>query len=152
METSADPEPPENVRKYKLLNFVARWFGLSVVAGRVMPIMFGQKFLNDPARAAQREEWKRYMLANDRIGITRAVMGSIDRNGVYDEIEKITAPTLIIVGDQDVAVVPAKSERIHARIPNSKLVIIPGAGHTSCVEEPQAVKEAIISFLNDLQG
>ena len=45
LETSADAEPPENLPRYKLLSLIARWLSLRVVAGRVMSIMFGQKFL-----------------------------------------------------------------------------------------------------------
>ena len=35
LETSADPEPAENVGQYKMLNFVARWFGIRPVAGQI---------------------------------------------------------------------------------------------------------------------
>lgn len=148
LETSADPEPPENIPRYRRLNFVARWFGLRIVARPVMQILFGQKFLNDPARANQREKWKQQITSHNRIGITRAVTGVIERKPVYTELPKIKTPTLIIVGDQDVATVPAKSERIHAQIPNSQFTIIAGAGHSSSIEEPEAVNEAIIAFLN----
>lgn len=148
METSADPEPTENVPRYKMLNRVARWLGLGLVANRVMPIMFGQKFLTDPMRAPQREQMKRRMIANHRIGITRAVAGVYTRKGIYDEIDKISAPTLIMVGDQDVATVPEKSRRMHERITGSKLVIIPGAGHSSSIEEPQFVNQTIAEFLD----
>lgn len=150
IETSADPEPQENVPRYRMLNLIARWLSLRLVAGSVMKIMFGQKFLNDPARASQREALKRKLVSNDRIGITRAVSGVIMRKSIYDELDRIKCPTLIMVGDQDVATVPARSERIHARIPQSKLVIIPGAGHSSSIEEPEAVNRAIIEFLNSL--
>ena len=92
------------------------------------------------------------MVSNDRIGITRAVKGVIEREGVYDRLEAITLPTLIAVGDQDVATVPAKSERIHAKITNSQMVIIPGAGHTSSLEEPDAVNAALDGFLGELVG
>jgi 3-oxoadipate enol-lactonase len=147
LETSADPEPPESVPRFRLLNFVARWFGLGLVAGQVMPVMFGQKFLQDPARANERAAWRARMVANDRIGVTRAVTGVITREGIYEQLDRIRTPTLIIVGDQDVATVPAKAERIHARIPGSTLVVIPGAGHTATIEEPEAVNRAILSFL-----
>lgn len=152
LETSSDPEARESARKYRMLNIVARWIGLGVVADRVMEIMFGRKFLNDPVRAELRQEWRNRMVANNRIGITRAVMGVITRAGVADQLGSITTPTLIIVGDQDVATVPARSEKMHAAIPNSRLVIIPGAGHTSTVEEPVAVNAAIAGFLADLRG
>ncbi len=152
IETSSDPEPTENIGRYRMLNFVARWIGLRVVADRVMEIMFGQKFLNDPVRATLKHEWKERMVANHRIGITRAVSGVITRAGVTDQLGQIGTPTLIVVGDQDVATVPAKAERMHAAIPNSRLVVIPGAGHTSTVEEPVAVTAAMAEFLTSLAG
>jgi pimeloyl-ACP methyl ester carboxylesterase len=148
LETTADPEPTENIPKYTRLNFVARWFGLGLVANPVMKIMFGQTFLNDPARAEERAIWRKHLTSNHRIGITRAVRGVIERQGVYAEIERITCPTLIIVGEEDVATVPAKSERMHAKIKGSKLVRMPRGGHTSTVEEPALVNQAIIDFLN----
>lgn len=151
LETSAEPEPKENIGPYRRLNFVARWFGLEPVAGRVMRILFGRKFLEDPARAALREEWRRRMLLNDRIGITRAVTGVLNRASVSDEIGRIALPTLIIVGDQDAATPLAKAERIRAQIAGSKLVVIPGAGHSSAIEEPEAVNQAIVEFLGEVR-
>lgn len=147
IETTADPEPRESLSQYRIMAFIARWFGLGLVINRVMPIMFGQKFLDDDTRKKQRQYWKREILSNDRMGVFRALQGVLNRKGVYDELDKISAPTLIIVGNLDVATEPEKSDRIHARIPNSKLVIIPGAGHTSTIEEPDAVNAALVDFL-----
>lgn len=150
LETSADPEPEENIGPYRRLNLVARWLGVRPVAGRVMKILFGRKFLEDPARDPLKEEWRRRLLTNHRIGVTRAVTGVIERTGVYDEIGRIALPTLVIVGDQDVATPPAKAERIRGRIPGSRLVVIPGAGHSSAIEEPEAVNQALVEFLNEV--
>jgi 3-oxoadipate enol-lactonase len=150
LETSADPEPEANVGRYRLLNVIARWFGLGVVASRVMPILFGRKFLDDPSRADERARWRALLLANDRVGITRAVTGVIERAGVSELLERITLPTLVVVGDQDVATVPEKAERIAAAIAGSRLVVLPGAGHSSSIEEPDAVNAAIAAFLDGL--
>ena len=147
LETTADPEPRENAPKYRKLNFVARWFGLGLVIKKVMPIMFSQSFLNDSSRGDERLKWRDLIISNDRVGITRAVDGVIDRQGVYDQLNRIDTPTLIIVGDEDVATVPEKSERMHAAIRGSELVRIPRAGHSSTVEEPAAVNAAIEDFL-----
>ncbi len=152
LETTADPEPEENVRRYRRLNFVARWFGFRPVVGRVMKIMFGRKFLENPARRALRDELRRRFLDNDRIGITRAVTGVIDREGVADEIGRISHPTLVLVGDQDVATPLVKAERIHALIRDSRLVVIEGAGHSSVLEEPEAVTRALAGFLDELDA
>ncbi|HEX6122889.1 MAG TPA: alpha/beta fold hydrolase, partial [Ktedonobacterales bacterium] len=104
----------------------------------------------DPARAAERADWQRRMAANHRVGASRATMGVVDRQGVYDEIARITLPTLIIVGEEDVATTPDRAQRIHERIAGSNLVTIPHAGHTSTVEQPAAVNAAILDFLRHL--
>jgi 3-oxoadipate enol-lactonase len=150
METSADPEPPENIPRYRLLSLIARWLSMRLVAGRTMQIMFGQAFLNDPARRAEREQWRRYLLANNQTGIARALGGVIERQGVHEQLGKIRVPTLVLVGEQDVATLPARAERIRDGIPGARLVRIANAGHTSTVEEPQAVTRAIEEFLSSL--
>jgi len=148
-ETSADAEPQENVAKYRRLNFVARWLGLRFVTAKVMPILFGKTSLTDPKRAAERADWAR-QLGGNRRSIWRAVNGVINRSAVIDELPRIGAPTLVIVGEEDVATIPAKAERIARAIPNARLVRIPKAGHSSTVEEPQAVNAAILDFLATL--
>lgn len=147
LETSADPEAEENAPKYKMLNFIGRWFGFGLVAGKVMPIMFGRKFMEDPERADLRQRWRQMLIDNDRVGTTRAAKGVIYREGVYGQLGSINVPTLIIVGDQDTATVPAKSERMHAAIDGSALVYIEGAGHSSTIEEPAQVNAAMDEFL-----
>ncbi|TAF63459.1 MAG: alpha/beta hydrolase [Cytophagales bacterium] len=147
LETSADAEPTENVPRYTTLNNVVRWLGTWAVAKPVMKIMFGQKILQDSTRKELVKKWKKELINNPST-ITRAVKGVIERKPIFDELKNIQLPTLIIVGDQDVATVPAKSERIKSQIPQAQLVIIEGAGHSSSIEEPEQVNKAIESFLN----
>jgi 3-oxoadipate enol-lactonase len=150
METSAEAEPLENVPKYRTLNKVVKWLGTWAVVGKVMPIMFGQKFLKDTNRKAERKECEIQMKLCKAPGIVKAVDGVIDRKPIITEISKITLPTLIMVGTQDVATVPAKSEKIQEQIKNSKLVYIEGGGHSSSLEEPEQVNKAIEEFLASL--
>ncbi len=151
VDTSADPERKENLPKYRLLNIISRWVGLWAVARQVMPFMFGKIFLNDPERLDLAKKWRQSIIRNDRVGVTRAVTGVIRRQGVYDELGKIDVPTLIIVGEYDITTAPKKSERMQAKIPNSKLVTIKNAGHMSPIEEPEAVNTALQQFLTNLK-
>jgi len=82
-----------------------------------------------------------------RRDIWRAVNGVLDRAGIHDELGRITARTLIIVGDEDLATPPPRAERIRAAIAGAEVVTIPRAGHSSPVEEPAAVTRAIEQFL-----
>jgi 3-oxoadipate enol-lactonase len=130
LETSADPEPKENLLKYKILPKIARIFGMWIVAPQAMKIMFGKTFLTDPARKSQRAEMRRRLLQNDKINIAKAIDGVFSRQGVYEYLPSIKTPTLIVVGDEDIATIPAKSRRMNTAIKNSQLVVIPHAGHT----------------------
>jgi pimeloyl-ACP methyl ester carboxylesterase len=146
--TSADAETDENKRRYRLLTFIARWFGLSVVADRVMPVMFGKTFLSDPARAELKQQWRQNFIGNHRIGATRAVNGVVKREPIYEQIHRITTPTLIVMGDEDGAISQERAKRIHSQISGSKLVVLPRAGHTPTVEEPAAVNGLLGDFLS----
>jgi 3-oxoadipate enol-lactonase len=149
LDTSADPEPPENAPKYRLGNWIARFLGVGLVVDATMPMMFGKSALRDPARAAERDAWRRHLRSNRR-SLWRAVNGVIERPSVYHELSRITAPTLVIVGEEDTVTVPAKAERIAAAIAGAKLVRISRAGHILTLEQPQAATRAISGFLDGL--
>jgi 3-oxoadipate enol-lactonase len=63
-----------------------------------------------------------------------------------DDITRITAPTLIIAGDQDQATTTTDAELMRARIPRAQLVSI-SAAHLSNVEQPAAFTQAVLEFL-----
>ncbi|MBA3458219.1 MAG: alpha/beta fold hydrolase [Deltaproteobacteria bacterium] len=145
LETSSDPEPVENLKRYRLLISVVKMFGPGVVRGQVAPIMLGRTILTD---ASRRKERGRYtaLMSRRRDG-WRAVNGVVDRAGIHDELARISTRTLIVVGDEDVATPLPRAEKIAHAIAGSRLVQIPRAGHSSPVEEPAAVTAAIESFL-----
>ena len=80
----------------------------------------------------------------------RAIQESITPVIEQPEPINLILDRLIMVGDQDVATIPQKSERIKASIKDSKLIIIQGAGHTASVEEPQAINAALQNFYKEL--
>lgn len=70
-----------------------------------------------------------------------------DQRGRLGSIE---VPTLIITSDGDEAVPPADSTEMHRAMPGSELVVIPGAGHMSNLEAPEAFDRAVKTFLRGL--
>lgn len=148
LETSSEPEPVENIARYRLLTTIVRRLGTWPVRSATGKIMLGRSMLTD---ASRRDELARYVgLMSRRKDIWRAVNGVIDRAGIHSELSRITAPTLVMVGEEDVATTPVKAERIVAAIAGSRLVRIPRAGHSSTVEEPAAVTAALTAFLSSL--
>ena len=150
LATAADREPRANVPKYTLLSAVARTVGLGRVVKPVMKVMFGATFLADPAREAEREARRRDLSSVDRVGAVRATWAVITRLPIEDELARITAPTLVLSGEGERAVVPARSRRTAERIPGARFQLLPRAGHTSTLEEPAAVITALLDFYASL--
>jgi len=150
IDTSAEPDGAFKNFRYKLVNFIAKNFGLKIVVGQVMPFMFGKTFIKDPARKDELEKWRRVSLSNDPLTITRAVTGVINRTDIRDQLKRITCPTLILVGEEDITTPPEKSVTMHREIKGSKYQVIPRAGHIATVENPDAVNVAIDGFLGQV--
>ncbi|WP_026953313.1 alpha/beta fold hydrolase [Algoriphagus mannitolivorans] len=147
METSANAEPVENLPKYKTLNGIVKWMGVILpVANKVMPIMFAESWLSDPKNLPQVKYWRKQLMGNKK-SITGPVEGVIYRKGVEAELASIKCPTLILVGDEDVATKPEKAKFIQMGIANAELHRIAGAGHSSCIEKPEVVNSLIRSWL-----
>lgn len=147
LDTSADAEDAKNIPQYRKLMSAIRWLGVKRVSKKVMPIMFGSTFLTDKARKSERKVWQKRLESNHKKGAMKATLGVIERHRVYDQLDKITTPTLIIFGDEDVATPYDKAERIHFAIKGSKFTVIKGAGHTPTVEEPEQVNTVMRKFL-----
>ena len=151
VNTTAEPEPRDQAARYRLLNLIARLVGLRPVAGQVLPILFGRRFMTDTSRAAEREKWRTVLLQNDRRGVTRSTRAVIERDGIHEKVAAIAQPALVITGSDDVAISARRSRVLHEALSNSRFVELPNVGHSSPIEAPAAVMEAIREFLLDVR-
>jgi len=71
----------------------------------------------------------------------------VGRPALDDLLPRIACPTLVMTGALDQWAPPEQHETIAGRIANSKLVIVPGAGHMLPLEAPEEVNDAIASWL-----
>ena len=66
------------------------------------------------------------------------------------DIGGITVPCLLVVGADAALCPPSIHADMHARIPGSRLVVLPDAGHLSNIEQPDAFTRALEAFLADV--
>jgi len=111
-----------------------------------MKIMFAHSWLQNSANGDSIRRWKKELASNKK-SITGPVEGVIYRKGVEEELAKITCPTMVIVGDEDVATTPQKAAFIQQGIAGAKLETISGAGHSSCIEKPEEVNQLLKDWL-----
>jgi SAM-dependent methyltransferase len=55
-------------------------------------------------------------------------------------------PTLVMVGEHDVATPLSRAQQLVDHIPGAILQIVPGAGHLSTIENPSLINEVLLSF------
>jgi pimeloyl-ACP methyl ester carboxylesterase len=55
-------------------------------------------------------------------------------------------PTLVLHGAEDTIITEDDSRTMSDALPNAELIIIPGAGHLSAVEQPQLFNDAVTEF------
>ena len=64
-----------------------------------------------------------------------------------DEIENITTPTLVVVGNQDILTPRGDSEELAERIPTAELAVISGAAHGLMIEHARSFTSVLFDFL-----
>ena len=86
---------------------------------------------------------------NDKAAYVRAARAAFGFS-VGDRLAEITAPTLVVSGDQDRVTPPPLSDDLAARIPGARAARIGGAGHISNIERPQEFNRIVLEFLESI--
>jgi 3-oxoadipate enol-lactonase len=151
IDTSAGAEPARKRLKYGAMLLAVRWLGLRSVMGSALAILMGEPFRSSPARRDELEQWRRHILQLDRrsvVAFGRAIFG---RDDFSRALAECATPALVVVGALDIATPPDQARAMAAAL-GAELVTIAGAGHTSPIEEPDAVSDAIEAFLARLSS
>ena len=64
-----------------------------------------------------------------------------------EEIEKITIPVLIMIGDHDIVNSQKSLEKGNELLPKGEMVTIENAGHFLTIDQPEVVNQKMITFL-----
>ncbi|HEY9167706.1 MAG TPA: alpha/beta fold hydrolase [Candidatus Kryptonia bacterium] len=89
------------------------------------------------------------ILSTDENGLVGALIALASRMDMTENLGKISVPTLILVGEKDKVTPPSDAEFMRSRIPNSKLMVIHGAGHISNMENSPGFNSALVDFLSE---
>jgi 2-succinyl-6-hydroxy-2,4-cyclohexadiene-1-carboxylate synthase len=87
-------------------------------------------------------------LANTAEGLASSLRraGTGTQEPLWDRLGEIRAPVLLVAGAQDERFV-AHAERMAALLPQAEVEIIPGAGHTAHLEQPDAFAPVLKAWL-----
>lgn len=83
---------------------------------------------------------------NKKEGVAAGLLALTSRTDTTAGLSKIKVPTLIIQGEFDSVIPMEAAVTLNEKIKGSKLVVIPGVGHLSNLEDPVAFNRALIDF------
>jgi pimeloyl-ACP methyl ester carboxylesterase len=71
----------------------------------------------------------------------------IPATGLRRRIHRVSAPALLVWGEQDKLIPPVYADEFVGLLRSARKVMIPNAGHLPQLEQPEAVRDAVLSFL-----
>lgn len=118
--------------------FVERWERL--------PMFTTQEQLPEEVRRAVREQ----RLRNKAVGLANSLrgMGAGVQRSLMDVLAGLSIPTLLIAGESDEKY-SAMMRDMAAIMPNARVVIYPGVGHTVHLERPVEFENTVVKFLDE---
>lgn len=136
-------------------SFVSSWIALAETRNAelfyksVLPSLYSRHFLaSNREMLAQRAEKMKQLPGeyfSGQIELYRAFLNDVT---MTPELSRITAPTLVTCGEEDILKPPRFSRIIAERIPNAQLKLIPRAGHVAVFEAANSLITMIRDFLD----
>ena len=148
-DTRPQPDTPEGKQGRFKTAQTAQKDGAGAIAEAMIP-----KLLS-PASVQSRfdlvEAVRQIITQTSVTGIAGDLMAMAERPDSVPLLSEIACPTLILVGEQDGLTPPADAKLMAGKIKKARLEIIPGAGHLSNLENPEAFNSAVRKFLESLR-
>lgn len=145
IDTQAGLEDPEKLPQYEMMLDVWTTDGPNeMIADAVAATIIG-------ANRPEAESWKPKWRARPATEVRQVFRTLVARDDITGRLAEITAPALVIHGDDDIAIDLGRAQALVVGLPNARpLVRVPGAGHAANLTHPEPVNEAIARFLEEL--
>lgn len=138
---------------------IRRWFDARSLALRSSPLevfqafsflMWSHTFVDDePGRMADLERFFADITGSQPLHAYEGHFRADLAHDTYERLQVITAPTLVLYGDEDLVTLPRYNKRVASAIPGAQDVCVPAGGHFVWAERPETVNTAIAAFLHE---
>ena len=139
-QTSADDLTGREIRERTALEVLAK--------GSTALLPSIDRLLGPGAPESLRARVAGWITGGSPEGLAAAQRGMALRPDGRDILARFGGPVLVVVGADDVLTPPAKARAMADLVPGTELVEIPGAGHLTNLEQPEAFNAALARFLD----
>ncbi|AXG77944.1 alpha/beta fold hydrolase [Streptomyces paludis] len=147
---------PQGMRRQKQLQ--RNWLrtleshGLAAVFDHLYPEMFSSEMneaLGTPGFLGLREA---FMAVSDPKELAQSFKSAASDNHSPELPPRIAAPTLVVVGDDDLLLSPTGARELAEQFQDGTCRIIPKAGHQPFFDDAGAFQEIILEFIKDVES
>jgi pimeloyl-ACP methyl ester carboxylesterase len=149
-DTRAEADTPDTARERLKTAQQAMSDGPEPIAKAMLPKLLSKATMNNDGELV--ESLRRMILSAEPDGIAAALRGMAARADSRPLLNQITVPTLLVVGVDDAITPPDQMLAMAEPMPNSQVAEIPNAGHMAPMENPEAVNEALVRFLGQIDA
>jgi pimeloyl-ACP methyl ester carboxylesterase len=146
LDTSARPDTSEQSAMRRAQIELAKGGRLAEVVDASIPRLVLPKHRSDPLL---RQVLHRMAAEVGVEAFVRQQHANIGRPDSRPGLGAIRCPTLVLVGDGDEITPLDRAAEIASGIGGARLVAIPESGHSSTIEQPEFVTQALLEFLGD---
>jgi pimeloyl-ACP methyl ester carboxylesterase len=144
LDTGARADAAEQTERRHVLMAKAKAGGYAEIPELAFPLYVHRKRHGDAAL----KSIVRMMVEETGLdGYLRQQQAIISRPDSRPGLAAIACKTLVLVGEGDEATPPDLAREIASGISGSRLVVVPGSGHLSTLEEPDAVNRALAEWM-----
>ncbi|HMF24349.1 MAG TPA: alpha/beta fold hydrolase [Pseudolabrys sp.] len=145
LDTSARPDTAEQSAGREKFITMAQAGKLGDVVDTLTPRFLHRNRQNDESLKRVIQDMAAETGAEAFVRQQKAIMSRTDSRPL---LATIRCPTLVMVGDSDELTPPDLAKEICAGISGARLVVVPGCGHLSTIERPDAVNAALAEWLS----
>jgi pimeloyl-ACP methyl ester carboxylesterase len=145
LDTGFHPLKPGETEKRAEIVQYAYEHGMQALADRWLPPM-----VHEPNQTPElMEKLNAMVLRSNEDRHARQIHALVNRPDAASYLDRIACPTLVMVGRQDRWSPVSQHEEMMERLPNARLEVIENAGHFAPVEQPDAVADILVPFLEE---
>lgn len=93
---------------------------------------------------AQVEAYAGLFRQPQHVEATLGMMAQWDLPALRQDLPRLAAPLLLVVGKQDRTIRPTEARRLQALLPAAQILALPGLGHLAHEEAPRLVADAVL--------
>lgn len=146
LDSQAGVELEEKRGEYEAMRSVWEEDGPSELMGSMVAAIILGNYPGNP-------DWVAKWMVRYPGGLGQAYTTLMDRDDITDRLSEITAPALVVHGDEDAAIPMERAEALCAGLSGcAGVVVVAGGSHSANLNRPEMVNAAITGFLAGLSA